>query len=108
MSQDIFDMPLIDERLAQVISASVVNGIEDVINVMRGLDDSLQNNDGLKWFNLLYLKVTESVQASPPAEGWENPPYVQRLAVIFARLYFGAIASWQRNHERRAVLVSAF
>ena len=99
MSQNAFDMPAVDERLAQVISASTVNSIEDVINVMRGLDDVLQNSDGLKWFNLLYLKVTEGVRDSPPAEGWENPQYVERLAVIFAGLYFSAIASWQRDHD---------
>jgi hypothetical protein len=92
-------MPLIDERLAQVISAAAVNSIEDVINVMRGLDNVLPNSDGLKWFNLLYLKVTEGVRDSPPAEGWENPQYVERLAVIFAGLYFSAIASWQRDHD---------
>lgn len=92
-------MPLTDERLVQVISASVVNSIEDVINIMRGLDHILQHNDGLKWFNLLYLRVTDGVRESPPAEGWENPQYVERLAVIFAGLYFSAIASWQRDHE---------
>lgn len=99
MSQNTFDMPLTDERLVQVISASEVNSIEDVINVLRGLDNTLQNNDGLKWFNLLYLGVTEGVRNNPPAEGWENPQYVERLAVIFARLYFGTIASWQRDHD---------
>lgn len=82
-----------------MISDSAVNSIEDVISVMRGLDDVLQNADGLKWFNLLYLRVTEGVRDSPPAEGWENQRYVERLAVIFAGLYFSAIASWQRDPD---------
>lgn len=99
MSQNNFDMPSTDERLARVISDSTVNSIEDVISVMRGLDDVLQNADGLKWFNLLYLRVTEGVRDSPPAEGWENQRYVERLAVIFAGLYFSAIASWQRDPD---------
>lgn len=99
MSQNTFDMPLTDQRLVQVISASEANSIEDVINVMQGLADVLQNNDGLKWFNLLYLRVTEGVRDNPPAEGWENPRYVERLAVLFARLYFSTIASWQRDHD---------
>jgi uncharacterized protein DUF5995 len=88
-----------DERLVQVISASTVNSIEDVINVMRGLDTILQNKDGLKWFNLLYLKVTEGISDSPPAEGWENPQFVERLTIIFASLYFSAITSWQRDQD---------
>jgi Family of unknown function (DUF5995) len=53
----------------------------------------------VKWFNLLYLRVTEGVRDNPPAEGWENPQYVERLAVIFAGLYFSAIASWQRDQD---------
>ncbi len=99
MSQNNFDMPSTDERLARVISDSAVNGIEDVIGVMRDMDEVLQNADGLKWFNLLYLRVTEGVRDSPPAEGWENQRYVERLAVIFAGLYFGAVASWQRDPD---------
>lgn len=99
MSQNDFDMPSTDERLARVISDSTVNSIEDVISVMRGLDDVLQNADGLKWFNLLYLRVTEGVRDSPPAEAWENQRYVERLAMIFAGLYFSAIASWQRDPD---------
>lgn len=99
MTQNTFDMPSVDEALVQVISASAMNSIGDVINVMSGLDNILRNDDGLKWFNLLYLKVTEGVRDSPPAEGWQNPQYVERLAIIFAGLYFSAIASWQRNHD---------
>jgi hypothetical protein len=96
MSQN---MTATDERLVQAISASTVNSIEDVIRAMQDIDQILQNDDGLKWFNLLYLRVTESVRNSPPAEGWENPQYVQRLAIVFAGLYFNAIASWQRDHN---------
>ena len=76
-----------------------MNNLDNVIEVMRGLDGLLQNHDGLKWFNLLYLKVTESVRDGPPAEGWENQHYLERLAVRFAGLYFSAIASWERDHD---------
>jgi len=102
MPPDLFEMASTDERLSQVISAIAMNNLDAVIDVMRGLDGILQNHDGLKWFNLLYLKVTESVRDRPPAEGWENQEYVERLAVIFAGLYFSAIASWQRDPDRVA------
>lgn len=95
-------MSLIDERLAQAISASVVAEIQDVINVMRSVDDILPRTDGLKWFNLLYLGVTEGVQESPGATEWENPRYVERLAVRFSGLYFGAIVNWYRDRNRVA------
>jgi hypothetical protein len=57
----------------------------------------LPDDDGLKWFNLLYLKVTEGVRDNPPLAGWEAPHWLQRLDVVFANLYFDAIANWQRN-----------
>lgn len=98
MTQNNLDLPEIDERLVQIISASALNTIEDVIEVMRRLDATFPHHDGLKWFNFLYLKVTEAVGENPPAEGWENPSFLERLAILFASLYFGAVASWQRRH----------
>jgi hypothetical protein len=92
-------MSTIDEKLVEVISATPINTIDDVIKVMEGMDDILQNDDGLKWFNLLYLRVSQSIQSDPPAEGWENPPFVERLAVVFAGLYFTAVAAWQRDQK---------
>ena len=90
-------MSNVDELLVKVISAAAIDTIDDVIRVMNGMDKVLQNDDGLKWFNLLYLKVTQAVQSAPPAEGWENQNFVERFAVVFAGLYFNAVASWQRD-----------
>jgi hypothetical protein len=64
---------------------------------MHSFDDQLQNDDGLKWFNLLYLRVTEGVRDDPPAEGFEDPRWLERLDVVFAKLYFDAVAGWQRK-----------
>ncbi len=44
----------------------------------------LPSSDGLKWFNLLYLKVTQQVETHPPPDGWENPLWLTRLDVVFA------------------------
>ena len=86
-----------DATLAQIISSQPISSIADVINVMRQLDQALDNHDGLKWFNLLYLKVTESVQNVPP--NWEDAAWLARLDVVFAQLYFDAIIAWQRNPD---------
>lgn len=91
-----------DDRLAQIIASSSITTIDDVVSVMIGLDSALSNEDGLKWFNLLYLKVTEAVRGSPPAAGWEDPRWLERLDVIFANLYFGAVTSWQRQPDNVA------
>jgi Family of unknown function (DUF5995) len=72
-----------------------VRTIEDVVATMRTLDSMLPDNDGVKWFNFLYLKVTEAVQAD--AAQWLDWPFLQRFDVIFASLYFDAIVSWERD-----------
>jgi hypothetical protein len=99
MTQDSSDMSLVNEGLVQAISTSVTNTIDEVITLMRSLDNLLPNDDGLKWFNLLYLRVTESIRSNLPTERWENPQFLGRLAVVFAGLYFSAVASWQRDQS---------
>lgn len=92
----------VNQILVEVISGSEINDIPGVIAVMRRIDEVLSNEDGLKWFNFLYLRVTESVSASPPPLGWENPQFLQRLAVVFATLYLDAVVKWQHNRDNVA------
>jgi hypothetical protein len=91
-----------DERLALVLGSASINTIDDVIGVMRELDGLLPDDDGLKWFNLLYLKVTEAVRDHSSAGNWEDPQWLGRLDVVFAGLYFNAVADWQRNAKESA------
>ena len=96
--------------LSTVTSNPPVN-IDEVIQVMQQLDAMLAETDGLKWFNLLYLKVTQQVRDNPPSSGWNDAVWLTRLDVIFANLYFNAIAdslngnpvpsSWQALFEAR-------
>jgi Family of unknown function (DUF5995) len=99
MTQDSSDISQVNEGLVQAISTSVTNTIDEVITLMRSLNNLLPNDDGLKWFNLLYLRMTESIRSNLLTEGWENPQFLERLAVVFAGLYFSAVASWQRDHS---------
>jgi hypothetical protein len=71
-----------------------VSSIADVITIMQNIDSLLPNQDGLKWFNRLYLMVTQQVQNSPPFGGFKNPVWLTRLDVVFAGLYFAAIADF--------------
>ena len=71
-----------------------VSSIADVITIMQNIDSLLPNQDGLKWFNRLYLMVTQQVQNSPPVGGFKNPVWLTRLDVVFAGLYFAAIADF--------------
>jgi hypothetical protein len=47
--------------------------IAEVVNAFRAIDDLLPANDGLKWFNWLYLQVTEA-GAKQDRRGWIRGP----------------------------------
>ena len=86
--------PSTDARLLQIVNAPAPTTIADVIVVMQSIDSLLPSSDGLKWFNLLYLMVTKNVDNQPPASGWKDAAWLTRLDVVFAGLYFNAIASF--------------
>jgi hypothetical protein len=71
--------------------------IADVIATMAAIDGVLPPNDGLKWFNQLYLDVTQKVDTTPPPGGWEDGAWLTRLDVVFAGLYFAAVKDWITN-----------
>lgn len=67
-----------------------VDTIDDVIARMREIESELPENDGVLWFNRLYLSVTEAVKESVAAGPLADSRFLERLDVIFARLYFEA------------------
>ena len=73
--------------------------IPDVIQVMQTIDATCIPGDGLKWFNWLYLNVTQTVQArvniTDPTDPnrFADPAWIAALDVAFARYYFAAIQS---------------
>lgn len=91
------DGSAIDSQLIQIAGGPPPATIPEVLSVMQGIDNLLPGSDGLKWFNLLYLKVTQQVDSSPPAGGWEDSAWLTRLDVVFARFYFTAIVNWLSN-----------
>jgi hypothetical protein len=93
-------MPTDDAVLVHIISASAPNSITEVIEIMTSLDAAMEGDDGLKWFNLLYLRVTEAIQTTSPLGGWEDPAWLERLDIRFANLYFQAIVDWHRDRTR--------
>jgi hypothetical protein len=83
-----------DQQLLQIVSGTAPGSIADVIAVMQKIDELLPSNDGLKWFNRLYLMVTQQVDTQPPAGGWKDAQWLTRLDVVFAGLYFAAVAGF--------------
>ena len=85
--------------------------IADVLQTMQTIGGTCIDGDGLKWFNWLYLQVTQSVETRVASGGFSDPAWLAALDVQFARLYFDALESalrdqsspgcWQALFERR-------
>jgi hypothetical protein len=83
-----------DAALYGVVSGAAPENIDEVIAIMKRIDDLLGNDDGLKWFNRMYLMVTEQVDLCPPAGGWKDAAWLLKLDVVFAGFYFRAVAGF--------------
>src|SRR5580704_11546732 len=85
--------------------------ISDVLQTLQTIETTCADADGLKWFNWLYLQVTQAVEARVAAGGFADSAWLAELDVQFARLYFGALESqlsgqptagcWQALFQRR-------
>ena len=84
----------LDSQLIEITSGPPLATIADVLTLMQRIDSLLPSGDGLKWFNLLYMMVTQKVESSPPPEGWKDPAWLTRLDVVFAQFYVAAISNW--------------
>src|SRR6201987_2856229 len=87
-------LPAADQPLFDLVNGSSAVTIADVIARMQAIDAQLPANDGIKWFNRLYLMVTQQVDLHPPGGGWKSPLWLNRLDVVFAVLYFSALAGF--------------
>jgi hypothetical protein len=83
----------VDRSLLSLLAAPAPTSIAEVLALMHALGDVLPEEDGLGWFNWLYLKVTAAI-GEQTAAGWRDGAWLERLDVTFANLYFDAIRSW--------------
>jgi hypothetical protein len=80
--------------LASILALRPARSIADVVAVMVAIDQALPDDDGVKWFNHLYLKVTRAVEIETAAvTTFRDPAFLARLAVVFANLYLDAAAA---------------
>ena len=86
-----------DNQLIQIAGGPPPATIADVLTLMQRIDSLLPNSDGLKWFNLLYMRVTQQVDSNPPSGGWEASAWLTRLDVVFAQFYLTAILNWLKD-----------
>ncbi len=67
--------------------------IPDVVQTMQAIQATCADGDGLKWFNGLYLQVTQAVEVRVNANGFADSAWIAALDVQFARFYFAALQS---------------
>ncbi|HZY63077.1 MAG TPA: DUF5995 family protein [Edaphobacter sp.] len=96
-----------DQLLYAIVSSAAPATIDDVLKMMQSIDSLLPDNDGLKWFNRLYMMVTKEVDLNPPDGGWKDSVWLLRLDVVFAGFYFRAIAAFLNGSEKIAQSWSA-
>ena len=93
--------------LIQILSRAPVQSIDEAIAIMMAIDESLPDSDGVKWFNRLYLRVTVSVGAAVAGARFNDAAFLTMLDVVFANLYFSALAACVDRHRRGAVGMAA-
>jgi hypothetical protein len=64
--------------------------VANVLERLEAIDGSLPVSDGVKWFNKLYLEVTQQVAASSSEQHQAAPGFLEALDVVFANRYFAA------------------
>lgn len=62
----------------------------EVLARLRAIDEELPPSDGVKWFNRLYVEMTQAVAAEPHRR-WSSPGFLEALDVAFASRYFTAL-----------------
>ena len=81
-----------DATLLATVQAAP-QSISDVLQILRTIDTTCVDGDGLKWFNWLYLQVTLAAETRVAAGAFTDPQWLAQLDVQFARLYFSALKS---------------
>jgi hypothetical protein len=70
--------------------ATTVKTVAEVLARLEAIDATLPPSDGVKWFNKLYLEVTQQVEKAVPGEHQAAPGFLAALDVVFAARYFAA------------------
>lgn len=79
-----------DRQLADALRIAPQT-ITNVLEVMQQIDHTCDPTDGLKWFNWLYMTVTQAIKAKVDAGTFQDGAWLTELDVQFAALYFGAL-----------------
>jgi hypothetical protein len=79
------------------MSAQGPSTIPEVVERLREIEAAGTRHDGVACFARLYRQVTESVAADLAAQRFADVPFLQRLDVTFAGLFFSALEAYERD-----------
>lgn len=70
--------------------AAPVKTVAGVLARLAAIDAALPNDDGVKWFNRLYLEMTQKVESAVAGSPEAAPGFLAALDVVFAQRYLTA------------------
>lgn len=73
--------------------AAGVKTVADVLARLTAIDAALADDDGVKWFNRLYLEMTQQLESSVTSQPEAAPGFLAALDVVFAERYLTAFAA---------------
>jgi hypothetical protein len=71
--------------------------VAEVVDRLRAIETAGPRRDGVACFARLYREVTESVRADIDGNGFSDSPFLERLDITFAALFFSALDSYDRD-----------
>jgi Family of unknown function (DUF5995) len=77
-------------------SSAPATTVADVVERLRAIEASAPGSDGVVCFARLYREVTEAVEAELDGPALPEDPFVERLDVLFAGLFFDALERFER------------
>ncbi|MGH2687770.1 MAG: DUF5995 family protein [Actinomycetota bacterium] len=85
---------------ADPLTAPAVRSVPEAVARMEAIAALLPPDDGLACFNRMYLMVTQLVGAQITAGFFADRPFMDRLDVVFANLYFGTVRASATRPQR--------
>ena len=83
------------DDVRMTVPLTPVGSIDEVISRMESIAQQLPERDGVACFNRLYLEVTRLVKDASRGHDFEDQPFLERLDIVFANLYFRALADYE-------------
>ena len=77
--------------------SSAPSSVPEVIQRLQAIEASAPHTDGVVCFARLYRQVTQDVDAELKRRGFSDAPFMERLDVSFAGLFFSALDSYKRE-----------